>query len=137
VATRDDLRRIALALPGVTQEGEVTYRVDGKLIVWPWLERVDPKRARVPNRDVIAVRVGSDVDKQVLLAMDREVFFTEPHYDGYNAVLVRLRHITVAMLRQVLAGAWSTRAPRSAATTASTARTVRRSGSRAPRRRRA
>ena len=62
----------------------------GKQFVWVWLERLEPKKARVPNPNVIAVRVADDLDKQVLLASDRSVFFTEPHYDGYPAVLVRL-----------------------------------------------
>lgn len=49
----------------------------------------------MPNPGVIAVRVADDLDKQVLLASDREVFFTEAHYDRYPAVLVRLSKIDV------------------------------------------
>jgi hypothetical protein len=36
----------------------------------------------------------------VILAMDREAFFTEPHYDGYNAVLIHLSKIRVPALRE-------------------------------------
>jgi len=32
--------------------------------------------------------------------MDKRVFFTEPHYDGYSAVLVRLPLIDVDLLTE-------------------------------------
>jgi hypothetical protein len=64
--------------------------VDGKQFVWSWLERVDPLSRRVPNPVVIAVRVANEFEKHALLAVDARVFFTESHYDGYPAVLVRL-----------------------------------------------
>jgi hypothetical protein len=111
VATQADVRRIALSLEGTTEDpNEFRFLVGDKMYLWLWQERVDPKKARVPNPDVIVVRVANDIDKQVLLAMDREVFFTEPHYDGYNAVHVRLRRIKVPLLRDVITQAWSTRA---------------------------
>jgi hypothetical protein len=111
VATQADVRRIALSLEGTTEDpNEFVFRVNGKFYVWRWLERVDPKKPRVPNPKVIAVRVGDDIAKQMLLAMDPKVFFTEPHYDGYNAVLVRLPKISRPMLKEVITGAWQTRA---------------------------
>jgi len=113
VANQRDVRKIALSLPETTEDPEgFRFSVKGKQFVWVWLERVDPKKARVPNPDVIAVRVADDLDKQVLLASDREVFFTEPHYDGYPAVLVRLSKIDRARLKEVLTNAWRSRAPR-------------------------
>jgi hypothetical protein len=111
--TQADVRRIALSFPEAIEErGRFAFSVAGKDFAWVWLERVDPKKPRIPNPEVIAVRVAGDVDKQVLLAMDREVFFTEPHYDGYPAVLVRLPNIDRALLRKVLREAWACRAPR-------------------------
>ena len=92
MATLDDVRRICLGLEGVTQDG-LSYRVDGKLIAWPWLQRLDPKKARVPNPDVLVVRVASEMDKHALIDLDPEVFFTEPHFDGWADVLVRLAEI--------------------------------------------
>ena len=56
------------------------------------------------------MRVADDLDKQVLLASDRDVFFTEPHYQGYPAVLVRLPKIDRAHLKEVLTNAWRCRA---------------------------
>src|SRR5688572_18851421 len=102
---------MALSLPGTREDpDEFRFLVEGKMFVWLWPERVAPKRARVPNPDVIVVRVGNDLDKQVLLAMDSNVFFTESHYDGYAAVLVRLPLIDVDLLTDVVTGAWRCRA---------------------------
>jgi hypothetical protein len=111
VATQGDVRRVALSLPGTSEDpGEFRFLVEGKMFVWLWPERVMPKRARIPNPDVIVMRVGNDIDKQVLLAMDPKVFFTEPHYDGYAAVLVRLPLIDVDLLTDLVTDAWRCRA---------------------------
>ena len=111
MATKRDVRRIALSLPGTTEDPhEFRFLVEGKMFVWLWPERIAPKRARVPNPDVIVVRVGSEIDKHVLIAMDGRVFFTEPHYDGYSAVLVRLPLIDVDLLTDVVTEAWRCRA---------------------------
>ena len=113
MATAADVRRIVLALPETTEDlAGGRFFVDGKQIAWSWLERIDPKRARVPNPDVIAVRVANESEKEVLIDMDPEVFFTEPHYDGYPAILVRLGAIEPALLQKVLTDAWRLRAPR-------------------------
>ena len=112
MATPADVRRIVLALPGTTEDpGGGRFFVDGKQIAWPWLERIDPKRARVPNADVIAVRVANESEKEVLIDLDPDVFFTEPHYDGYPAILVRLRAIDPDLLGKILTDAWLLRAP--------------------------
>jgi hypothetical protein len=108
VATQGDVRRIALALEGVTESpDDFRFFVNDKQFIWLWQERVDPKKARVPNQKVIVVRTANDIDKRALLSMDREVFFTEPHYAGYNAVLIHLPKIRAAMLRDVITQGWS------------------------------
>jgi hypothetical protein len=117
VATRSDVRRIALALPGVTESSErfafsVENKGKQKGIAWVWNERIDPKKPRVPNPAVLAVRVANEADKAALLAGDPEKFFTEPHYNGFPAVLVRLAAVTVGELRQLLAEAHRCQAPR-------------------------
>jgi hypothetical protein len=116
VATQEDVRRIALVLPGASEEqGRFAFNVENKGkqkgFAWVWLERIDPKKARVPNPDVLAVRVRDQAEKAALLAGDSEIFFTEPHYNGYPAVLVRLRAVSVPQLRQLLAEAWRCQAP--------------------------
>jgi hypothetical protein len=112
MASREDVRRLALALPEAVEEGEGgAFRVDGKLFAWTWMERPIPKRPRVANPQVIAVRVANEGEKQALIALDPEVFFTEPHYDGFPAVLVRLPAVSPDLLERVLTDAWRTRAP--------------------------
>lgn len=113
MATRADVRRIALSLPEATEDPDGgRFFVDGKQFAWPWLERIDPKRARVPNPDVIAVRVANEFEKETLIDMDPAVFFTEPHYDGYLAILVRLAAIDSDLLWIILTDGWRCRAPR-------------------------
>jgi hypothetical protein len=60
---------------------------------------------------VIAVRVRDQAEKTALLAGDPDVFFTEPHYNGFPAVLVRLRATTPAQLRKLIFEAWRCQAP--------------------------
>jgi hypothetical protein len=128
MATQADVRRIALALPGVNEASDrFAFNVerDGKPkgFVWAWNERVEPKKPRVARPDVLAVRVRDQGEKAALLAADQEVFFTEPHYDGFPAVLVRLRAVTQPLLRKLIVDAWRCQAPRQAgAATPSAAR---------------
>jgi len=116
MATQDDVRRIALSLPE-TEEAEDRFafsvRNKGKLkgFVWVWLERVHPKKARVPQPDVIAVRVASLAEKDRLLALAPSKFFTEPHYNGYPAILVNLPTITARELEPLVQEAWRCQAP--------------------------
>ena len=113
MATRDDVRRIALSLPETSEDPDgFSFSVGGKAYAWPWLERLNPKARRVPNPDVMAVRVGHELEKETLMEMDPRVFFTEPHYDGYPAILVRLPAIEVDLLRVILTEGWRCRAPR-------------------------
>jgi hypothetical protein len=117
MADQSDVREIALSLPGVTEErGRFAFNVQSsgkpKGIVWVWLERVHPKKARVPNPSVIGVRVRDQADKAALLAGDPDVFFTEPHYDGYPAVLVRLAAVGRAQLQALITEAWRCQAPK-------------------------
>lgn len=117
MATRDDVRRIALSLPEAQEEAGFAFAVSGKAFAWPWLQRLDPKKARVPNLEVMGIRVANELEKQALLSLDPAVFFTEPHYDGYPAVLVRLPVIELGLLEKVLTDAWRCRAPRKLAAT--------------------
>jgi len=113
VPTQDDVRRLALALPA-TSEGPDDFRilVEGKGIAWVWLERLEPKTARVPNPTVVAIRVADESEKEALIDMDPVAFFTEPHYDGYPAILVRLEAVDLGMLGKLLRDAWRIRAPK-------------------------
>ncbi len=113
MATQDDVRRIALALPETTED-PLSFRffVEGKAFVWSWLERVDPKKARVPNPDVIAVRVANESEKDALIGMNPAAFFTERHYDGYPAIMIRLPAVRPDLLERLVTDGWRSRAPR-------------------------
>jgi hypothetical protein len=110
----DDVRRIALALPSAVQDGDkLRYLVaGGKAFAWTWKQRVEPRRARVEQLGVWAVRVTGEEEKAALIAADSAIFFSEPHYDGYPAVLVRLDAIDEDELGELLADAWRAAAPR-------------------------
>ena len=114
MADFEDARRIALALPETMAEGtHIGVRRGSKIrgIAWLWNERIHPRKTRVPNPGVLAVRVASNEEKETLLASDQEKFFTEPHYDGFPAVLVRLAVVDEAELRELLIDAWRSQAP--------------------------
>lgn len=112
MATQDDVRRIALALPETTEDPHsFRFFVDGRAFVWSWLERIDPNKARVPNPDVIAVRIADEFEKATLIEMEPAVFFTERHYDGYPAIMIRLPEAGPTLLERMVTGGWRARAP--------------------------
>src|SRR5437588_411193 len=103
MASQADVRRIALSLPGATQPpGRFAFAVPnkGKLkeFVWVWMERIDPKKPRVPNHAVIAVRVASLDERARLIAADSTKYFTEPDYEVFLEGAL-----------DFLAGAWQSR----------------------------
>ena len=113
MADQDDVRRIALGLPDAHEaDNGFHFGVGGKSFAWVWLERHTPRAARVPNPGVLAVRVANQNDKEALLDLDEDVFFTEPHYDGYPAVLGRLDRTDDELLARILTDAWRCRAPK-------------------------
>ena len=116
MATQADVRRIALSLPETEEAQErlaFSVRNKGKLkgFAWVWMERINPKKPRVANPAVLAVRVANEVDKDFLISAMPSKFFTEPHYNGFPAVLVRLAEVRVAELRSLLEEAWRCQAP--------------------------
>jgi hypothetical protein len=119
VATLDDVSRIALALPEVTEEdsrGRLSWAVAGKTFAWerPY-SKADLKRfgdETPPRQPILAVRVEDLVEKEAVLAAGTRGIFTIPHFDGYAAVLVELRTVGMRSLKDVLADGWLARAPR-------------------------
>lgn len=113
MATQADVRRIAMSLPGTLEEPgrfafSVTVKGKPKGYAWVWLERVEATKARVPNPQVLALRVANLSQKDFMLQAEPAKFFTEPHYNGYPAVLLRLGAVRVAELRTLLHDAWRT-----------------------------
>jgi hypothetical protein len=113
MSDEDDVRRLALALPDTRQHPEgFSFSVGDKAFAWSFMERVAPRKPRVRRPDILAVRVAGEVDKQSLIDADPDVYFTDDHYRGYPAVLVRLPAIEPDELRELLTDAWRTQAPR-------------------------
>jgi hypothetical protein len=117
MADQNDVRRIALSPPDTTEGfGHFAFSVRNgakeKGFAWVWMERPESKKPRVPRPDVLAVRVANREEKDALLAADPQKFFTEPHYNGFPAVLVRLAAIDTDELAELITDAWRSQAPR-------------------------
>ncbi len=116
MADADDVRRLALALPHVTEidSDGFDFRVANKGFVWSYPERT-PGRRRVIRTDVAVLFVGDEAEKQALLLGEPDVFFTASGYDGWPLVLLRLAAVDAARLRELVTDAWRMRAPEFAA----------------------
>ena len=118
MASLDDARRIALALPDTeeqTSRGDAFWRVHGKGFVWERPLREPDYRAlgdSAPDGPILGARVEDLGVKEALIADDPDVFFTIPHFDGYPAVLVQLDEVALDVLEEVIVEAWLDRAPR-------------------------
>lgn len=118
MATWNDVRKIALAMPGVKEETSretPAWVVDGKFFVWDRpLRKSDIKLLGpdAPTGPILGVRTADLEMKDVLLARDPNVYFTIKHFDGYPAILVRLPKIKIKELRDLIEEAWLARAPK-------------------------
>jgi hypothetical protein len=117
MASWDDVRRTALALPGAVEEtgrdGLVTWRVRGRAFA-----RERPLRTgdlaelgdAAPAGPVPAVQVPDLAAKEAVLAGDPAVCFTTGHFTGWPVVLVRLDDVPVDLLAELVSEAWACRA---------------------------
>lgn len=117
MATWDDVRELALALPGATEgvsRERTRWSVNGKGFVWERpLRRSDVEALGIDAQQgpVLGAATGDEAVKLALVAEDPAVFFTTPHFDGYPIVLVRLEAISRRRLGELVAEAWATQAP--------------------------
>lgn len=122
MATVDEVREIALALPGAEERrsgltGEAAWRLKSGQFAWlrgpsaTDLRQLADAGHSWPDGEVLAVRVGSLEEKDALLAVAPEVYFSIPHFDGYPGILVRLDAVGPERLAEIIADAWLTRAP--------------------------
>jgi hypothetical protein len=103
VPDQNDVLRIALSLPDArADDDEFSFRVSGRQFVHAWRERIDPKKAKVPNPGVVVVSVGDEMDKQTLLASGDPAIFTESHYDGWPSILVRISDVDPGFLEKLI-----------------------------------
>ncbi|MDX2382063.1 MAG: MmcQ/YjbR family DNA-binding protein [Acidimicrobiia bacterium] len=101
----DDIREIALSLPGAYEQasfgGRPSFRTKPRMFCWI---REDP--------EALMVFLDSLEDKEMLLASDPDTFFTTPHYDGYAAILVNLDALEADEARELVTDSWRLRAPK-------------------------
>jgi hypothetical protein len=118
VASWEDVRRIALALPATAEKpthGMTSWRVKDKLFVWerPLRDKeVEELGEPAPGGPILGARVEDLVAKEALIADEPELYFTTSHFDGYPSVLVRLDRIGTEDLEELIVEAWLARAPK-------------------------
>jgi hypothetical protein len=106
VVSHDDVRQIALGLPGVYEQasynGRPSWRTKPRMFAWI---RDDP--------EALVVWTESVEDKAALIESEPDTFFTTPHYDGHPTVLVRLEAVDPDEAAELITESWRLRAPRS------------------------
>ena len=107
MATWDDVRRLALALPEAeesTTYKKPAFKVAGKNFAW-----------ESPHvRGVLALNCDPG-ELPLMIEARPEMFFTTPHYDGYPIVLVRLKTADTDELAERVEESWLIAAPKSLA----------------------
>ena len=102
--THDDIRRVALSLPGAYEQasygGRPSFRTKPRGFCWI---RDEPEALVVP--------VESLEEKEAMLASEPETFFTTPHYDGDATVLVNLEAVDLDEATELITEAWRLKAP--------------------------
>ena len=119
MATWDDVRAIALGLPETFEragrDGLRDWRVKDKGFVWERPLRKSDLAAlgdAAPDGPILGARVPDVGAKDALIAEDPDIYFTTPHFDGYPAILVRLDHVAVPELEELIIEAWIQQAPK-------------------------
>lgn len=101
--TYDDVRAIALELPGVEEGmsyGTAALKVRGKLFV------------RLKEDGETIVLRTDEFERSHLMQSHPKIFYITDHYRDYPWVLVRLRAVRRPMIKALIEGAWTRVAPR-------------------------
>lgn len=97
----EEVVALAIALPEVevsTSYGTPALKVAGKLM----------GRLRTDADGSLALKTS---DKEALVANDDPAYFTTPHYDGYDYILVNLELADASELAELIDDAWHIAAP--------------------------
>jgi hypothetical protein len=134
--TLDDVARIALELPEVTEAERYGNRAwcvpaagnrsgrsrrAGASKVFAWerpFSKADVRRFGAetpPDGPILAVRVADLSEKEAVLAANPTALFTIPHFDGFAAVLIQLQVVAEPALHEAVVDGWLACAPPSLA----------------------
>lgn len=104
--TEDEVRQLALALPGSYEQasygGRPSWRTPPRMFAWL---RDDP--------EALVIWVDAVEDKEALIAADPVKFFTTPHYDGQPIVLICLETVDARETAELIVDSWLLRTRRS------------------------
>jgi hypothetical protein len=102
VVTHDDVRSIALDLPGAFERashgGRPSWRTKRRMFAWI---RDEP--------EALVVWVESEDEKRALIQAEPAKFFTTPHYDGEPIVLVDLDVVDRREAAELVTESWRLR----------------------------
>jgi len=105
MVTWDEVRRIALGLPGAFEQesygGQPSWRTKARMFTWV---RGEP--------EALVVWVDSEEEKRALIVAEPKKFSTTPHYDGEPIVLVDLKAVKVDEVTELITESWRLRAPK-------------------------
>jgi hypothetical protein len=104
MATWDDVRKLALALPEAedgTQYGKPAFKVAGKAFAW-----------ESPHEHGALVLRCDPGERPLMIEARPEMFFATPHYDAYPMVLVHLEHADTEELADRIEESWLIAAPK-------------------------
>jgi hypothetical protein len=120
MASWEQVAKLALSLPQTSERegrGDRQWRVAEKLFVWERplrskeVEELEALGKEVPDGPILGARVEHLGAKEALLAEDRGVYFTTPHFEGYAAILAQIERISDEELEELVTEAWLCRAP--------------------------
>lgn len=117
-ATLDDLRRIALGLPGSEERattGGAAWFVRGKLYAWechPWPSIPADVRAIVASELVVGVKLPDPEEALALRDMEAHVFLPQTTRWGEPKIAFRMADIEPDHLVELVTEAWRVQAPK-------------------------
>ena len=117
MATLDDLRRIAVALPGSEERdttGGAAWFVRRKLYAWechPWPSIPADIRETIATELVVGVKVADRIDALALVEMAPDVFLRTTTPWGEPKVAFRMAGIDDGHLAELVTEAWRVQAP--------------------------
>ncbi|WNV73890.1 MmcQ/YjbR family DNA-binding protein [Geodermatophilus sp. DSM 44513] len=118
MASWDDVRSIALGLPGAVEDDNGrtrSWRVGGRAFAWERVLRRGERELlgdRAPPGPALGVRTTDTDVVEALVSARPRLFSTVAGYGVHPMVLVHVERASVEDLEEVLTDAWWCRAPR-------------------------